>query len=512
MGKICIKTGELTIKTVIPAIDIREGKVVRLTQGDFSKQITYSNDPMAILKQFIEVGALWIHVVNLDGALTGNFRKNLSYPVILDLIKHSKQTGIKIQVGGGIRSIEIIEELINKGTDRIILGTIALEDNKLLKVISEKYRNKISIALDIANKTIRTRGWQFDTNLDIFKTLSKLENLGIQNFIFTDIIKDGTSTGLNMNLFLELKEKSKLNTKIIASGGISSLSDVEKALLSADGVIVGKALYNENISLRDLGTFLDDLHKSQLVKRIIPCLDVKNGRVVKGIKFKNLRDSGDPVELARYYNNNGADELVFLDISATLEGRKSMLNTIRSVAEEIFIPLTVGGGIKTIEDMTAIIKAGAEKVSINSAAINDPDLITKGAIKFGSQCIVVAIDAKKKGKSWEVYSHSGSKSTGFDVLEWVKIVVYKGAGELLVTSIDRDGTNSGYDLELIKAITDIVPVPVIASGGAGNREHFLEAINNGAEAVLAASLFHYNRMNIQDLKEFLNNQDIMVRK
>jgi len=492
-------------------MDIRGGKVVRLTQGDFSKQVTYSDDPLAILKQFIEVGALWIHVINLDGALTGNFQKNLSYPIILELIKLSKQTGIKIQIGGGIRSIETIEELIDRGTDRIILGTIVFDDNKLLKVLSKQYRSKITIALDSLNKTIRTKGWQFDTNLDIFKVFSKLENLGIQDFIVTDIMKDGTSTGLNTNLYLELKKIKKLNTRIIASGGISSINDVKMALEFADGVIVGKALYNGNIPLKLLSTFLDNLHKSRLVKRIIPCLDVKNGRVVKGVKFKNLRDSGDPVDLARYYNENGADELVFLDISATLEGRKSMLNTIRSVAEEVFIPLTVGGGIKTIEDMTVIIKAGAEKVSINSAAINDPDLITKGAKKFGSQCIVVAIDAKKKGESWEVYSLSGTEPTGLDVLEWVKIVVDRGAGELLVTSMDRDGTKSGYDLDLIRAITDIVSVPVIASGGAGNKEHFIDAINHGAEAVLAASLFHYNLLKIQDLKEFLNEYDVLVR-
>ena len=492
-------------------MDIREGKVVRLTQGDFSKQITYSNDPVAILKQFIKAGAWWIHVINLDGALTGDFRKNLSYPVILNLIKLSKQAGIKIQIGGGIRSIETIEELIDQGTDRIILGTIAFDDDKLSEILSKQYRSKIAIALDSSNKTIRTKGWQFDTNLDIFKVFSKLENLGIQDFIVTDIMKDGTSTGLNTNLYVELKKDKKPNTRIIASGGISSISDVVKALEYADGVIVGKALYNRNIPLKLLSSFLDDLHKSRLVKRIIPCLDVKDGRVVKGVKFKNLRDSGDPVDLARYYNENGADELVLLDISATLEGRKSMLNTIRSVAEEIFIPLTVGGGIKTIEDMMVIIKAGAEKVSINSAAISDPSLITKGAIKFGSQCIVVAIDAKRKGESWEVYSHSGTKPTGLDVLEWVKKVVDKGAGELLVTSMDRDGTNSGYDLDLIRCITDIVSVPVIASGGAGNKEHFKEAINNGAEAVLAASLFHFNLLRIQDLKEFLNAHDVLVR-
>ena len=493
-------------------MDIRGGKVIRLVQGDFSKQTTYSNDPVAILRRFIEAGALWIHIVNLDGALTGNFRDNPSYPVILELISLSKQAGIKIEIGGGIRSIEVIEELIDRGTDRIILGTIALDDDKLLNILSKQYRNKIAIALDISNRTIRTKGWQFETDLNIFNALLKLESMGIRDFIVTDIMKDGTSTGQDANLFLELREKKKESSRIIASGGISNIRDVEKALMYADGVIVGKALYDGTITPKVLGSFLDNLHNSRLVRRIIPCLDVKNGRVVKGVKFKNLRDSGDPVQLARFYNDNGADELVFLDISATLEGRKSMLNTIRSVAEEIFIPLTVGGGIKTIEDMTEIIKAGAEKVSINSAAINDPNLISKGAKKFGSQCIVVAIDAKKKGESWEVYSRSGTKPTGLDVLEWVKTVVDKGAGELLVTSMDKDGTNSGYDLDLTRAITDIVSVPVIASGGAGNKEHFLEAINNGAEAVLAASLFHFNLLKIRDLKEYLNAHDVLVRK
>jgi cyclase len=511
LGRITLKSGELNIKTLIPAMDIRGGKVIRLTQGDFSKQITYSDDPVTILQQFIEAGALWIHVVNLDGALTGNFQENPSYPVILELITLSKQAGVKIQIGGGIRDIEIVGELINKGVDRIILGTIALDEKKLLNILNKQDKNKIAIALDVYNRKIRIKGWQLDSNLDIFTVLSKMENLGIHDFIVTDILKDGTSTGLNTNLFLELMEKKKPDSRIIASGGVSKMSDVKNALQYADGVIVGKALYNGNISLTALGTFLDDLHNSRLIKRIIPCLDVKNGRVVKGVKFQNLRDSGDPVELARFYNDNGADELVFLDISATLEGRKSMLDMIRSVAEEIFIPLTVGGGIRTIEDMTVIIKAGAEKISINSAAISDPNLITEGAKKFGSQCIVVAIDAKKKSESWEVYSHSGTKPTGLDVLEWVKIVVDKGAGELLVTSMDKDGTNSGYDLELIRAITEIVSVPVIASGGAGKKMHFVEAINNGAEAVLAASLFHFNILRIQDLKEFMNRNDILVR-
>ena len=497
--------------TIYPAIDIRNGKVVRLTRGDFSNQIIYSQDPINVLRQFIKSGTRWIHIINLDGALTGSFEENLSYKVIMDLIEFSKQYGIKIQIGGGIREIELIEKLINKGIHRIILSTIAIENTNLLKKITKRFRNKIAVALDILSGTIRIKGWQYDTNLDLLEVLHQLENIGIQTFIVTDIEKDGTFAGLNINLYQELKNSKKPNTKIIASGGISSINDVKKALLYAEGVIIGKALYNGKIPLNTLKSFFDKLHNSGLIRRVIPCLDVKEGRVVKGVKFKDLQDSGDPVKMARYYNEAGADELVFLDISATIEGRKSMLHTIRSVAEEIYIPFTVGGGIRTIEDMTTIIKAGAEKVSINSAAINDPDLITKGANKFGSQCIVVSIDAKRKAKSWEVYSHSGTRPTGLDALEWAKTAVEKGAGELLVTSMDRDGTNLGYDLELIRKITDIVSVPVIASGGAGTKEHFLEAINNGAEAILAASLFHYNKLEIQDLKKYLDDHDIMVR-
>jgi cyclase len=499
------------LQTIYPAIDIREGKVVRLTRGDFSNQIIYSQDPLNVLRNFVKSGTRWIHIINLDGALTGSFEGNLSYKVIMDLIKFSKQCGIKIQIGGGIRHLDLIEDLINRGIDRIILGTTAIENTNLLKNITKRYKNKIVVALDTLSGTIRIKGWQHDTTLGALEVLQQMENIGIQTFIVTDIEKDGTSAGLNLNLYRELKNKKNSNTKIIASGGISSISDIEKALFYTDGVIIGKALYNGKISLNTLSSFIDRLYNSGLIRRIIPCLDVKDGRVVKGVKFKNLQDSGDPVKMARYYNEIGADELVFLDISATIEGRRSILKTIRSVAEEIYIPFTVGGGIRTIEDMTIIIKAGAEKVSINSAAISNPDLISKGAKKFGSQCIVVSIDAKRKGKSWEVYSHSGTIPTGLDVLEWAKTAVEKGAGELLVTSMDRDGTNLGYDLELIQKISSMVSVPVIASGGAGTKEHFLEAINNGAEAVLAASLFHYNKLEIQDLKRYLDDHDIMVR-
>ncbi|MFX0019026.1 MAG: imidazole glycerol phosphate synthase subunit HisF [Promethearchaeota archaeon] len=250
---------------------------------------------------------------------------------------------------------------------------------------------------------------------------------------------------------------------------------------------------------------------TNLAKRIIPCLDVKDGRVVKGVKFNNLQDSGDPVELAKFYNFQGADELVFLDISATLENRESMIQIIRNVAEEVYIPLTVGGGIKNLKDITNIIKAGAEKVSINTAAVDHPKIVNEASQKFGSQSIVVAIDVKKKAKSWEVYIKSGTESTGLDGLQWAKEVVERGAGELLVTSMDKDGTQTGYDLKLINTLSKLISVPIIASGGAGNYEHFYQAIKHGAEAVLAASLFHRKTIFINELKLFLLKHDIKVR-
>ncbi|MEJ6951358.1 imidazole glycerol phosphate synthase subunit HisF [Natronospora cellulosivora (SeqCode)] len=250
-----------------------------------------------------------------------------------------------------------------------------------------------------------------------------------------------------------------------------------------------------------------------LTRRIIPCLDVKEGRVVKGVNFVNLRDEGDPVEMAIYYDNQGADELVFLDINASHEGRDIMLDMVRKTAENVFIPFTIGGGIRTIDDMKTILMAGADKVSINSSAVKNPELISEGAEKFGSQCIVVAIDAKKKDEdSWEVYIHGGRKATGLDVIEWSKEVEKLGAGEILLTSMDADGTKDGYDIELLKKMSEAVNIPVIASGGAGNLEHLKEGLLEGkADAVLAASIFHEKQHTIQEAKEYLAEEGIPVR-
>ncbi len=251
-----------------------------------------------------------------------------------------------------------------------------------------------------------------------------------------------------------------------------------------------------------------------LAKRIIPCLDVKNGRVVKGIGFNNLKDAGDPVEAARMYNAAGADEIVFLDITASIESRSTMADVVKATAKDVFIPLTVGGGIGSLGDIEALLQAGADKISLNSAAVKHPKLIEESAKRYGSQCIVVAVDAKRRAGAagWEVYIHGGRTNMGMDVLEWCKTVYQLGAGEILLTSIDADGSKEGYDIDLTSRVAEVVNIPVIASGGAGKKEDFHQVLTKGkADAALAASLFHYGDLNMGDLKAFLTQKGISIR-
>lgn len=254
-----------------------------------------------------------------------------------------------------------------------------------------------------------------------------------------------------------------------------------------------------------------------LAKRIIPCLDVENGRVVKGVQFVDIRDAGDPVEVAKRYDQQGADEITFLDITATHEGRDTMVQTVEKMASQVFIPLTVGGGIRTCDDIRTMLNAGADKVSINSAAVFNPDFVREAAERFGSQCIVVAIDAKKvsqpdEADRWEIFTHGGRKPTGLDAIEWAKKMVKLGAGEILLTSMDQDGVKNGYDLGVTRAISEAVTVPVIASGGVGNLDHLVDGVIKGkADAVLAASIFHFGEHSIQEAKRYMQAHGIEVR-
>ncbi len=249
-----------------------------------------------------------------------------------------------------------------------------------------------------------------------------------------------------------------------------------------------------------------------LAKRIIPCLDVDAGRVVKGTKFVDIRDAGDPVEVAARYDEEGADEVVFLDITASSGNRKIMLEVVEKTAERVFMPLTVGGGVRTREDIRELLRAGADRVSINTTAVENPRLIVEAADRFGSQCIVVAVDAKQKGQSWQVYTYGGRTITGLDAVQWARKVEDLGAGEILLTSMDRDGTKDGYDLELNRRVAEAVNIPVIASGGAGTKEHFYQALTIGkADAALAASLFHYRQLSIEEVKQYLYQRGVAVR-
>jgi cyclase len=249
-----------------------------------------------------------------------------------------------------------------------------------------------------------------------------------------------------------------------------------------------------------------------LAKRIIPCLDVDNGRVVKGVKFVEIRDAGDPVEIAARYNEQGADEITFLDITASSDDRETIVHVVEQVASEVFIPLTVGGGIRKVEDVRRMLMAGADKVAINTAAIHNPDFVKQAAERFGSQCIVVAIDAKRVDDHWEIFTHGGRKPTGIDAVEWAKKMADYGAGEILLTSMDRDGTKIGFDNELTRAIAAAVPIPVIASGGVGNLQHLVDGVKQGgADAVLAASIFHFGEYSVGEAKRFMADQGVEVR-
>jgi cyclase len=388
---------------------------------------------------------------------------------------------------------------------------MVIRDFARFRALVERFPGRIVPALDILGETVRVDGWREEAD-DWRVVAERLVGLPCPAVLATDISRDGVLGGPNFGLTIEVARVSGLPA--LVSGGVACLADVAEAARRPEigGVVLGKALYEGAI---DLGQALAIAGGTDLTARIIPCLDVDAGRVVKGIRFLELQDMGDPAEAARRYADQGADELVFLDVSATFEDRDTRRDWVGAVATEVFVPLTVGGGVRSVEDARLLLRAGADKVAVNSAAVARPELLTELANQFGRQCVVLSIDARRRPNpdvGWEVCTHGGRRGTGLDVVEWAERGVQLGAGEILLTSMDGDGTKSGYDLELMRRVTSTVAVPVIASGGAGNIEHLAQALEAGAAAVLAASIFHLGEVTVGEVKRELESRGFAMRE
>lgn len=488
---------------VLPAIDILGGSCVRLIKGNYQQVKKYFDDPIKIANNFVKQGATYLHIVDLDGAKQG---KSANKDIIIKIVT---TIDIPIQVGGGIRNYDDATYYLENGVNRIILGTSAILDPDLIRKLIQAYgTERIIVSLDVDKEKVKIEGWQENTEVDVFEALDNLIELSISTIIITDIDRDGMLSGPNVDL---MKAVIKKGFKVIAAGGVSTMTDLDDLNeVRCYGAISGKAIYEGKIDLNQaIEKFATN---SNLTKRIIPCMDVANNRVVKGVSFKNLRDAGDPVELGKYYSDMGADELVFLDIAACVENRSTFCELVSRIAENVNIPFTVGGGIRKVEDIRNLLNAGADKVGIGTIAVSKPDFIQEAADEFGSQCIVISLDCKKERDSWKLYVKGGREKTEIDAVSFAKKMEQYGAGELLVNSLDRDGRKTGYDTELLREISDAVNIPVIASSGAGCMEDFLKAFVKGkADATLAASLFHYDDMSISKLKRYLKNNNVTVR-
>ena len=489
---------------VLPAIDIIDGQAVRLYQGDYDKKEQVSNSVIKTALKFQKEGAKMLHIVDLDGAKDGK-RKNreLIYEI-------AKTLTIPIEVGGGIRSMQDVNDYLEHGIGRVILGTAAIEDEAFLKEAIATYHERIAVGIDCKNGYVCGRGWLETSSLDYVSFAKKMEALQVKTIIVTDIEKDGAMQGTNLEMLEALKKE--VNIDVIASGGVSLMEDVKKVKdVGANGVIIGKAMYQKTIDLKEAIALSEDVQMEK--KKIIPCLDMKDGKVVKGVSFVGIKEVGDPVEFAKRYEEQGADELVFLDISATNEQRKTMVEVVKKVTNAISIPLTVGGGIKTIEDMERLFASGVSKVSINSAAIYNPSLLKEAVDKFGADKIVLAIDAitREDKSGWNVVINGGKNDTKKDVIEWAKEAKHYGVYQMLPTSMDADGTKDGYDIALCKAIRDLNDVYVIASGGCGSLEDFGDVFEaKAADAALAASMFHFNLVSVKEVKAYLVQKGIAV--
>jgi cyclase len=482
---------------VIPSLDLLGGQVVRLTHGDFATAQTYG-EPEVVLDALRVPRGSRLHVVDLEGSRSGA-------PVETEIVRRLAQRDLRVQTGGGIRSVDDARRWLACGAEKVVVGTVAADSPEVLRAIVDAVgAERVVAAIDVRNGVVRVAGWEREAQVSLADVLARVEELGIQETLITDIAHDGALRGPSFALYRSLRTK----LRIIASGGVSSAGDVASLarLGNVGACVIGKALLEQRL---DLGIAIERAATPNAIpERIVPCLDVRDGRVVKGVNFVDIRDAGDPVECAMRYEAEGADELVVLDISATDANRATALDTVRAVADSLFIPLTVGGGVRSVADFRALLRAGADRVAINTAAIRNPQLIFDCAREFGVQAVVLSCDVRGS----EVMVRGGKEGTGLDAVGWCRRAEALGAGEILLTSVDRDGTNAGFDIPLLRAVSSAVKVGVIASGGAGTLEHFRAAIESGgARAVLAASLFHDRRLSIGDVKRYLAGEGIPIR-
>jgi len=473
---------------IIPAIDLQNGEAVRLYQGDYAQKTVYSHDPVGLAKQFEAIGAKYLHIVDLDGAKDGNTAN-------LETIRRIRENiTIPIQVGGGIRSAETVAMYLDDiGINRIILGTVAVENPDFVgDMVALHGPERIVVGVDVRDGKVAVSGWLQDSDTNYLEFIELLKEIGVKYIVVTDIGRDGTLTSPNWEMYEKIH-----GINVVVSGGVSGEADVHRARKHY-GVIVGKAFYEGRLDLQKL-----------LSKRIIPCLDTVDGRVVKGVNFVDLVDVGDPIEIAKRYEEQGADEIVILDITATSDGRDTTYDLLRRASKELTVPITLGGGIRTVDDVAKALECGASKVSISSAAVSDPELIREASKKYGNERIVVAIDGRER----EVMVHGGRKGTGLDIVEWAKQCETLGAGEMLFTSMSGDGTQDGYDIEHTRAICEAVNIPVIASGGCGCVQDIIDVFHEtDCDAALVASLFHYGKATVNDVKFAMGKEGIPCRQ
>jgi imidazole glycerol-phosphate synthase subunit HisF len=521
---------------LLPAIDLRHGRVVRLRQGDDSRTTEFASDPLAVAAAFAAAGARRIHVVDLDAALGEPPQRPLIARLAAALAagidgdgSSAARTGgarVAVQLGGGLRDRAAVEWALAAGCERVVLGSLPARDPAAFGELARAFPGRTVPALEVAGGEARVAGWTQAAGIPLDEICARLRGLPCPAVLVTDVERDGMLCGPNLDLARRIAAATGLPA--LLSGGVRSLADLAAAaaLPEIAGAVLGRALYEGRIDLAAALALCSrapaagaggaasrpaaaGAGPSGLTRRVIPCLDVAAGRVVKGIRFRDLADQGDPADAAARYAAQGADEIVFLDVTAAPEGRDTDLDWVRRTAERVFIPLTVGGGVRSAADAGRVLRAGADKVAVNTAAVRRPELIGELAHRFGSQCVVLSVDARRTAGAgagaggWEVVVEGGRTPTGRDALEWIEAGVAAGAGEVLLTSIDRDGTRGGYDLPLIAAAAAAVPVPLIASGGAGTAEHLAAALAAGAAAVLAASIFHQGTCTVGEVKRAL---------